>query len=472
MRISDLCIPSIWTEKSVSNCEQLTSTGTPLFDISCDENRGKQFCMVDQFLFTIIPSMKPFKEAVALRDCSYSLTTIDQHCQTKMISISTVSFALCFVLLPIVDSITFDSFGIGAGKASAQRGVFGISTVVGNGNFAGIGTAASSSSVSGSTSVISPVKVTESEEISVPTGGSEEGSNTDISSLLERGLQAEVPDYRDASVPTGKTYTTGKSGNQKPKSAEKASEESRANIHRTKVCWTMSKQCCYEEVQKGYECKDFYEYKYARCHPVIDYEQVCGGIRERPAQHPRPKGRVKYEESVLKNYDARYGPHVAGYPERGESEYYRTDNIPNKPHGVSGTPYPAPQSYQAGSVSAESGEYDSRRSDGNTISVTPHEMKDNTQTAGTGSPQRPEQKPTQPMKKTTGSAATGAGGTYEMDGKPEQSYGKTSKPNSESKTGANGPGTPDQAQTSYATSAAPAPTAQESGSSYPMTEGV
>lgn len=126
-----------------------------------------------------------------------------------------------------------------------------------------------------------------------------------------------------------------------------------------KSCWVVSKTCCYEEVHVGYECKDFYEYKYARCHPVIEYAEMCSEVREDPAEHPKPAGRTKVEETVIKNYDANYGPHVDGYPQGGESEYYETAVIPHKPHGVRGEPHPPPQRYEhAGTAGAKEDQYE------------------------------------------------------------------------------------------------------------------
>ncbi|PXF46110.1 hypothetical protein BWQ96_04116 [Gracilariopsis chorda] len=264
------------------------------------------------------------------------------------------SVASLFIILflnvwALARAVSFSSIGLGAGAGSPKFGVFGLSGVLGNGNIAAVGTGGSGGGVSGATSVISPAGKTSNEGDVVAAGSPGAIPNMDLSSLLARPVEA-VPDYRDTGASRGYTSTeSSERKKRKVKVKKKTSSWQTEGRHAPKMCWTVSKHCCYEEVQKGYECKDYYAYKYARCHPVIEFDEVCGDIKETPAEHPRPKGRVKYEESVLKNYDANYGPHVAGYPKDGESEYYRTDTIPSKPHGVTENAYPAPQAYESGS---------------------------------------------------------------------------------------------------------------------------
>ncbi|KAI0567747.1 hypothetical protein FGB62_1g698 [Gracilaria domingensis] len=374
-----------------------------------------------------------------------------------------MAVALCFTMLPLVAGISFSSIGFGGGVSSSQQGVFGVSNVLGNGNTASIGTAASGGMVSGSTSVISPVEATDGSELSRPIGSPEAVLDFELSSILARGLQAGVPDYREASASPGKTYTTSGSGNWKTRSSENETSEREGNAQSPKVCWTMSKRCCYEEVQKGYECKDFYEYKYARCHPVIAFEQVCGEITERPVHHPQPKGRVKYEETVLKNYDARYGPHVPGYPRGGESEFYRTESIPAKPHGVSGTPFNAPQSHQPENGYVTNGGYKATGSNENMISIDPDETANDIKTSGAGNPQTQEQYATKPMKKTTEGAKTDPGSTYDINTQTGESHDKTLAAQSEkNRTKA----VEDQTQKSYNAGATPISSTQGNGPSY------
>lgn len=262
-----------------------------------------------------------------------------------------MSIILMMNICALVRAVSFSSIGFGAGAGSPRFGVFGVSSVLGNGNLAAVGTGGSGKGVNGATSVISPAGKTSSDGDVVPAGSPSALPDVDLSSMLARPVEA-VPDYRSTGVSGGYTSTES---NERKKRKTKVKKETSSwqaeSRHASKVCWTVSKHCCYEEVQKGYECKDYYAYKYARCHPVIEYDEVCGEIKETPAEHPRPKGRVKYEESVLKNYDANYGPHVAGYPKDGESEYYRTDAIPSKPHGVTESAYPAPPVYESGSGS-------------------------------------------------------------------------------------------------------------------------
>lgn len=92
-------------------------------------------------------------------------------------------------------------------------------------------------------------------------------------------------------------------------------------------------------MNRGYKCRDFYQHKYARCHPVIDYEQECTEETDIPEHHPKPERKTKFEETIIKNYDPNYGPHVQGYPQKGESELYFTEDIPARPHGVTGEPF-------------------------------------------------------------------------------------------------------------------------------------
>lgn len=106
----------------------------------------------------------------------------------------------------------------------------------------------------------------------------------------------------------------------------------------TKVCWTETKSCCYEEKSDGYECKDYYAYKYARCHPKVTYKSKCDDAVSEPAEHPAPADYTQYSESVVKNYDNNYGPHVEGYPNGGVSETYDSKGIPEKPYGVTADP--------------------------------------------------------------------------------------------------------------------------------------
>ncbi|CAN8069567.1 unnamed protein product [Agarophyton chilense] len=368
-----------------------------------------------------------------------------------MICYSSVTIALCSMILPLVGGLPFSSIGLGVGKAS-QGDVFGTSNVYGSGNFASIGTGASGKGVSGSTSVISPVQATD-KDVSLPIGSPEAAIDIELSSILNRGLQAAVPDYRDTSGSSEKSYATGASENKTSHPNTRDSSEKPGIANHPKVCWTMSKRCCYEEVQKGYECKDFYAHKYTRCHPVIEYEAVCGKIEERPAHHPRPKGRVKYEETVLKNYDARYGPHVTGYPENGESEYYKVDTIPVKPRGVSGTPVSAPQSYQSKSGSTTNEAYMAEEDGEDIVSIVPYETKSNRdqQYGALGDSKGHEKKAANLIPKSTENATAGAEGSYEVKPQPTsvQSLSKTSAANADTGSGGNGPGVSEQSLETY-----------------------
>ena len=244
-------------------------------------------------------------------------------------------FILISALVAPVLTLSFSSYGQGIGF-STDDSAFALSSSFGDVKSAG--TAASGGMVNSVTTVIG--------------GSAQSGSVMESPSAREFSMDnlirpvQEVPDY-GASVPKRKV---------KVKVKVKKAEESYTGpdtsnaAYQPKTCWTYSKTCCYEQVHKGYECKDFYVYKYARCHPVIDYEEICGEIKEHPQQHPKPEGYVAYEDTIIKNYDSRYGPHVQGYPSGGESEYYKTSHIPQKPYGVSGEP--TEPSYTAGNSGA------------------------------------------------------------------------------------------------------------------------
>lgn len=44
--------------------------------------------------------------------------------------------------------------------------------------------------------------------------------------------------------------------------------------------------------------------------------------------------RVAYEDTIIENYNGKHGPRSEEYSHSGESEYYNTDIIPQRPHGV------------------------------------------------------------------------------------------------------------------------------------------
>lgn len=180
--------------------------------------------------------------------------------------------------------------------------------------------------------------------VTLVSSGIEVGNSDGVSTTLPT-VNRYVPNYPANPEATANSESTSNSeSSTPPKRKVKVRRYSTpAPVPRTEVCWVISKKCCYEAVQKGYKCKDYYVYKYARCHPVIEYEQICGEITEQPKEHSKPAGRALFEESIIKNYDSRYGPHVAGYPAEGESEFYDTPVIPQRPHGVKTEPFDPPQ---------------------------------------------------------------------------------------------------------------------------------
>lgn len=251
---------------------------------------------------------------------------------------STPAALLVLVLLaraPPALAAVFSAAGLGAAGAVPGLGAWGLGASTGGVSSAG--TAAADGPHVASTLTLAPV------------GGGTSGAEPSpelallpaLGGLLSRPVAPPVPDYRDG-APAPKRVK------RKVKHAAPSQEAPQEKGHRPPpVCWTLSKRCCYEEVHRGYECKDFYAYKYARCHPVIDYAETCDDVVEDPPHHPKPKGRTRWEETIIKNYDANYGAHVDGYPESGESPYYKSEIVPIAPHGVSGKPHPPPQQYVA-----------------------------------------------------------------------------------------------------------------------------
>lgn len=268
-----------------------------------------------------------------------------------MLSAAIAALLVALCLHPFVLALSFSSAGLGVGGALSGLNALGISSSTGD--ITSAGTGGTGGSHNGANMHLSPVgpssPVDDDELVPSPDAGSLPLLSGFALPLLERPQYA-VPDYRNgAPAAPGKTVVKRK--------VKKVEHPVESPQQPPKTCWVVSKKCCYEEVNAGYECKDFYAYKYARCHPVIDYAEKCDDVKEEPAEHPKPQGHTKYEESIIKNYDANYGPHVEGYPETGESEYYETAVIPQKPHGVPGDPYPAPQLYEEESVTSESNSY-------------------------------------------------------------------------------------------------------------------
>lgn len=125
-------------------------------------------------------------------------------------------------------------------------------------------------------------------------------------------------------------------------------------------CWIETKKCCFEEKADGYECKDDYTNKQARCYPKIKYERKCDKT-EADDKPDKPEEYVKYEEGETVKYDENYGTHTPGYPTGGMSETYETKELPEKPYGVEADPVPyvaptpQPATYEAPEAPATSG---------------------------------------------------------------------------------------------------------------------
>lgn len=104
------------------------------------------------------------------------------------------------------------------------------------------------------------------------------------------------------------------------------------------TCWTETKKCCWKEKTDGYECKDNYTTKQARCHPKIMYERKCDKATN-DGKPDKPKEYVNYEQTNTVDYDDNYGSHVEGYPSGGTSDTYDSKKLPEKPYGVEAEPY-------------------------------------------------------------------------------------------------------------------------------------
>lgn len=241
--------------------------------------------------------------------------------------------------------------GLGVGGALSGLNALGISSSTGDMTSAGTGgTDGLHNSANMHLLPVGSNPTDDEELVALPDAGSLPLLSGVGLPLLERPQYA-VLDYRNG-VPAqpGKTVVKRKL----KKTVENPVESPQQP---PETCWLVSKKCCYEEVHAGYECKEFYAYKYSRCHPVIDYAEKCEDVKDESAEHPKPLGHTKFEEAIIKKYDANYGPHVEGYPETGESEYYETAVHPQKPHSVPGDPYLTPQEYEGVSVTSQSNSY-------------------------------------------------------------------------------------------------------------------
>lgn len=103
------------------------------------------------------------------------------------------------------------------------------------------------------------------------------------------------------------------------------------------LCWKESRKCCYKEEVLGYECKDWYASKCARCHPKVKYVKKCEKKEEDKPK--KPDDRIKMETTETAKYDSNYGPHVQGYPADGCSKTYSTEKLPTRPYGITAQPY-------------------------------------------------------------------------------------------------------------------------------------
>lgn len=255
---------------------------------------------------------------------------VEQNALPAML-VTTLAALLAGVCVPpCVCAMSFSSSGVGLG-GSLGLSTFGVSSTSGDVTAAGSG--ASGGPHNAINMHLSPFKGDSDEE---------EGSMASPEALdLPFFVLPAFARQQDAAGETDGQVKGGMAVKQKVNIRTGG-----MGTHPARVCWVVSKTCCYEEVQTGYECKDFYEYKYARCHPVIDYVERCSRVTEEPAEHPKPMGRTKTEETVIKNYDANYGPHVDGYPPEGESEFYETPTIPHRPYSVPGAPHPPPHTFE------------------------------------------------------------------------------------------------------------------------------
>lgn len=268
-----------------------------------------------------------------------------------------------------------ESGAVGYGQATADEKVLGFSAANGESS---AGASAASDDVSVLSNLISYGNgkmddMETDEDENSPNNSGEPDDTLDapmvIPQIFTAGVQRPVypvPNYQNKNR-QGHRSSDGRMQKKKP-DASKPDQ-------RPRTCWTLSKKCCFQEVHRGYKCKDHYEYNYARCHPIIKYEAVCGNIMEVPEHHPRPKGRVKTEETIIKNYDQNYGPHMKGYPKKGESEFYESNEIPQRPRGVAKNAYPPPPAQAPGSYPVEGGQQSGGNGNGKAIYPS-HETTD------------------------------------------------------------------------------------------------
>ncbi|PXF41880.1 hypothetical protein BWQ96_08382 [Gracilariopsis chorda] len=156
-----------------------------------------------------------------------------------------------------------------------------------------------------------------------------------------------------ATQPSYATPTPPPEGYTAPETSAPTTDE-KYTTETDNMCWMETKKCCYIEKADGYECKDYYAHKYARCYAKFKYVRRCDKA-ESHGKPEKPKPRVEKSKCQKVHYDQNYGPHVEGYPTDAESEWYDSEELPKKPYGVKGEPqYPAPR-YEAEPVYANSG---------------------------------------------------------------------------------------------------------------------
>ncbi|KAI0567748.1 subtilisin-like serine protease [Gracilaria domingensis] len=117
------------------------------------------------------------------------------------------------------------------------------------------------------------------------------------------------------------------------------------------MCWMETKKCCYVEKADGYECKDYYADKYARCYAKFKYVKKCDKAEDH-GKPEKPDDRIERTKCEKVYYDKGYGPHVKGYPASGESKWYDSKELPMKPYGVEGEPQYSSPRYEPEAVPA------------------------------------------------------------------------------------------------------------------------
>ncbi len=71
--------------------------------------------------------------------------------------------------------------------------------------------------------------------------------------------------------------------------------------------WKETKKCYYVAVAAGYECKDYYVDKYARCHPKMKYKKKCEKTVYSPSARPKkPADYIAWDQAKSTFGDIRF----------------------------------------------------------------------------------------------------------------------------------------------------------------------